>query len=119
VALTVKDDRVRLGEIRSVTAGAITLREKSGISLVPRAEVWRVSVREPAGLSRWPRVVQGAAIGAAITAVPAYVALAHYENGNHAGPLQFVLLGAGVGAAVGAMRAPQQVFHERLVYVRP
>jgi hypothetical protein len=95
------------------------LREKTGLSVVSRADIWRVTVREPAGTRRWGRMVAGATIGAAITAVPGYVAFAMYENGNHAGPLQFILLGTGVGAAVGAMRAPEQVFRERIVYVRP
>src|SRR5436190_13367834 len=74
VAVTVTDDQVRLGEVKSVSAAAITLREKAGLRIVSRAEIWRVTVREPAGVNRWPLVVQTAAIGAAVAAVPAYLA---------------------------------------------
>lgn len=113
------DDQLRLGDIKSVSAAAITPRENAGVSLVSRAEIWRVTVRDPAGSSRWPRVLQTAAIGAAVTALRAHIATANYENGSHAGPVQVVLLGTGIGAAVGAIRAPQQDFHERLVLIRP
>jgi len=119
VALTVREDHVRLGEIKSVSAAAITLREKTGIRIVSRAEIWRVTVRDAAGTTRWPRVIQTAAIGAALTAGLAFVATMHDENGNHAGPLPLALLGAGIGAAIGATRTPQQAFHERIVYIRP
>src|SRR6187397_14896 len=47
VALTVGDDHVRLGEIEGVSPAAITLREQTGVRLVPRVEIWRVTVREP------------------------------------------------------------------------
>jgi hypothetical protein len=120
VVLTEKDDWLRRGEIKSVSAAAITLRERTRVSVVSRTEIVRVTVREPAGTRRWSRVVKGAAAGAAITAVPAYLAWGIDENGaNRAGTVQLFLLGPAIGAAIGAMRPPEQAFHERLVYVRP
>ena len=120
VVLTEKDDWLRRGEIKSVSAAAITLRERTRVSVVSRTEIVRVTVREPAGTRRWSRVVKGAAAGAAITAVPAYLAWGIDENGaNRAGTVQLFLLGPAIGAAIGSMRAPEPVFRERVVYVRP
>jgi hypothetical protein len=120
VVLTLNDDWLSRGEIQSVSAAAITLRERTKVSVVPRVAVWRVTVREPAGTRRWSRVVKGAAAGAAITAVPAYLAWGIDENGvNREGTVQLFLLGPAIGAAIGSMRAPEQVFRERVVYIRP
>ncbi len=120
VVLIEENDWLRRGEIKSVSAAAITLRERNRVSVVSRTDIVRVSVREPAGTRRWSRVVKGAVTGAAITAVPAYLAWGIDENGaNRAGTVQLFLLGPAVGAAIGAMREPEQVFHERVVYIRP
>jgi hypothetical protein len=120
VTLIVGDDYIRRGDIIGVSAAAITLRERTGVRMVSRADIWRVTVREPAGTRRWSRVVKGAAAGAAITAVPAYLAWGIDENGaNRAGTIQLFLLGPAIGAAIGSMQAPEQVFRERIVYVRP
>jgi hypothetical protein len=120
VAVYIGTDTPRTGRIQHVTADVLALRERPGLSMIPRPQVERVSTREPAGTRQWPHVLEGGLIGAAAAVPVALLVSAHDEQGTgHAAPLVAALLGAGLGAVAGSTRAPEQTFRERIIYIRP
>ena len=120
VGVLLQDRVVHYGRLHDVSAESLTLWERKGAAVIPRAPVERLATRQLVGTTKWPRVLGGALIGLAISAVPAYLASALDENGSASGA-EFVLLflGPALGAALGSQAAPTERFREQVIYIRP
>jgi hypothetical protein len=120
VGVRLEDGQVRYGRVNEVTGETLTLWQRSGRSVVPRARIERLTVRTAVGASRAPRIIQTALIGAAIGGTLAYLAGVAGENPGAGGSKWAVFFGGtALGAAIGSQRPPVERFQERVVYVRP
>lgn len=114
------DGEIRYGRVSETTNDTLTLWERHGRSIVPRARIERVTIRTLTGASRAPRVIQTALIGAAVSGALAYLAGVHEENPGPGGSKWALFFGGtALGAAIGSQRPPVEHFREQVVYVRP
>jgi hypothetical protein len=120
VGVRLDNGEVRNGRVREVSAQALTLWERKGAAVIPRAGIERLATRRAIGTTKWPNVVAGALIGLAITAIPAYIAFGIDENGSSSGrEFALLFLGPAIGAALGSQAAPSERFREQIIYIRP
>ena len=120
VGVRLEDEEVHYGRVHDVSAEALTLWERKGAAVIPRARIERLATRQLVGTSKWPRVLGGALIGLAIAAVPACFAFAIDENGSARGSEFLMLfLGPALGAALGSQAPPVERYREQVIYIRP
>jgi hypothetical protein len=120
VGVLVGGDHIRYGRIREVTDHSLSLWERTGIETLPRGTVERLALRIATGPSRTPGTIKTAAASVAVAALLGVIIGGIGENHStvDAGWSVFII-GGMAGTMIGAARAPQERFHERLVYIRP
>ena len=117
----VRDDRSTVaGRVAMVSADAIGVNSKSGITSVPRAEVFKVSVKRR-GSSRAQYAALGAVIGGgAGGAILGGYAAARQKPGAETGVPELLAMfgatvGAGLGAVIGFAASEHRTIYERRV----
>ena len=120
VAIYLGEQYRRNGRLESVTDDNLSLRTRHGIDALQRKSIERVAIRTSTGRSRRGPIAKTALIAATIVGGLALLGTLWAENPPH-NEFKWGLFVAGTagGAAVGAMRAPEETFRERLVYIRP
>src|SRR5512140_157270 len=119
VAVYLGEHDVRYGAVEAVTDLALTIREEFSIEALSRGNVQRVATRVRTGTTRTPHIVTGAVVGGLVAASLAWMLPAMRENPHPPNGWTWTAGWSAAGAAVGAMIAPQETYHERLIYSRP
>jgi hypothetical protein len=117
VAVDLGSYEVKYGRVQAVSEQDLVIRRTRSLEIMARGRVERLAVRTPTSASR--PIAKTALIAAAIAGGLMLFAKGMEENPRpDGGKWAFVAVGTTIGAGVGALRAPQQQFSERLVYIR-
>ena len=120
VTIVIDGGEVRHGRLRETTSDTLTLWERHGAAIIPRARIARVAVRTSTGATKTPNVIRGAIVGAIITGALAWFASSIEEGESpNSGSWGMFFLGTAGGAAIGSAQPPAEQFREQLIYIRP
>jgi hypothetical protein len=120
VTAALDGEEVRRGRIREVTSSTMTLWERHGPQVIPRARIAHVAERIASAPSRGRTFMRTTMAAAAIAGLFGAVVAAMGENGSTRDDgVEAFVIGTLAGAAYGAARQPTQRYDERLVYIRP
>ncbi len=101
IELTDMHLKVQSGEFVSFTESDLTMRVAGKEVVMPKEEVYRVTVH---GRGRGRHVLRGLLIGGAIGGGIAGIVAAKYPNGAGAGVAAAAMVGGGIGAGIGAAK---------------
>jgi uncharacterized membrane protein (DUF441 family) len=120
VATYLGERDVRYGRVQQATDQALTLWERSGMDVMPRARIERVALRISTGKTRRSNILKMSVASAVLSGLVGLLIAGIGENGatQDAGSRVFII-GTMLGTMAGVARAPSDRFDERLVYIRP